>query len=1434
MVQTRHSAGASNEDSPEAILLTSRRSRKAGHRQRTERVVIVSESEEDEMPITRSRRRPAPRQEDLDSSASLESCSSPPRLRHSRDRKERHQRVENEMLEDMDEEPRVRSTRRTRQSPGYDTHSPGMVNGDDGSGIRRSTRQRRGIYSSLSDSLISSHLLTGGLDLPSGKQSSGKRHPRSEIEQLKSSFPEDDKLDMYTRVKRERKHVERDMYGMPVKADDDDSEEDSESEEEAEETEEDTSSDEDEEEEEEEEEEARPYSLRKKRPITQRFEVPMDEPVRRKRQAVDMFDSPVKRRSNKLHRSPHSPYQRRRRRHTFHRSSSTSSSGSDDEEKFERRKAKSMARARIRCLPMNMLPDDVASGVIRDRTKIGSSLADVDPMNIDRSVTFDSVGGLGKHIQSLKEMVIFPLLYPEVFQRFNITPPRGCLFYGPPGTGKTLVARALANECSQGDKRVAFFMRKGADCLSKWVGESERQLRLLFDQAYTMRPSIIFFDEIDGLAPVRSSRQDQIHSSIVSTLLALMDGLDSRGEIVVIGATNRIDSIDPALRRPGRFDREFLFGLPDQEARHSILRIHTKEWTPRLSDAFLSEAAEKCVGYCGADLKSLCTEAALFALRRRYPQIYSSKEKLQLDVSSINVSAKDFHQAMQNITPASQRSVVSPGHALSGTIQVLLQSMLDSMLGLLQRSFPPALAQAASSSAAGGTDDGDPVAEILNNDSYSDDEGPCIFDTPQNRRRRKQDDSGRFLNFALSACHRAATHRPRLLITGQPGMGQTAHLAPAVVHHLESLPVYTMDLPALYAVSVKTPEESCAQIFREARRTSPSVIYAPHIDQWWDIVGDTLRATFLTLLSDVPPTAPVLLLATSEVPHMGLPEQVQDLFQAESGELYVVEPPGNDERRTYLQQLLLEQATTPPPRKKQAVSRMLEPLPVAPPPEPRQLSQKELQAIHQFEESIFRELRLFLRDVLTRLAQDKRFKIFCNPVNIEEVPDYLEVIKTPMDLSTMMTKIDKHCYENTSEFMTDLNLVCSNALEYNPDTNPEDKAIRHRACALRDMAHVIVTSELDPEFEKTCEEIKESRARRGNNPLTTAPAYVHTLPKAVSSSTPNVSQSTSGTTNYAARRTLGMETPGTAAAARKKRKRKSAWARGSIASSKKKRKINHDEDKEGEDAGNEDSNDTVITPTPNGDVQNGDDQTEEDRDSDKESIRSGPSLASHDVNHQDDNEDSQNSSMLSLESTEVEMDQSQPSDAINQSQPSDTHDQSQPSDTHDQPPALLGEADQSEPLTVEQGQSTTSAIEANQSKPTSDEPPTLEPECSVSLQDGEEENDEKEEDEKDFIVTPRVTRSQTSSLPVQKVEKVLQVLEEPTPDFVVDKEGLGALLEETVQLTGGYSVERLERLYSVIARCIYQYRKVYDRTQLLQDLKMEVQRFCGVPVTKCT
>lgn len=206
-------------------------------------------------------------------------------------------------------------------------------------------------------------------------------------------------------------------------------------------------------------------------------------------------------------------------------------------------------------------------------------------------------------------MTLLPLLYPEVFQQFNVTPPRGVLFHGPPGTGKTLLARALAASCRTGGRPIAFFMRKGADALSKWVGEAERQLRLLFEEAKAQQPSIIFFDEIDGLAPVRSSKQDQIHASIVSTLLALMDGMDGRGQVVVIGATNRPDAIDPALRRPGRFDREFYFPLPSVEAREKILGIMTKGWRGwREEDGVAGKdriqgLAKLTKGYGGADLR---------------------------------------------------------------------------------------------------------------------------------------------------------------------------------------------------------------------------------------------------------------------------------------------------------------------------------------------------------------------------------------------------------------------------------------------------------------------------------------------------------------------------------------------------------------------------------------------------------------------------------------------------------------------------------------------------------------------------------------------------------------------------------------------------------------------------------------------------------------
>uniref|UniRef100_A0AAR2KYK5 ATPase family AAA domain-containing protein 2 n=1 Tax=Pygocentrus nattereri TaxID=42514 RepID=A0AAR2KYK5_PYGNA len=698
----------------------------------------------------------------------------------------------------------------------------------------------------------------------------------------------------------------------------------------------------------------------------------------------------------------------------------------------------------LRLFPVNLRKEDIL-GVRKDRMKLGRNLADVDPMEIDQSVRFDSVGGLDSHIAALKEMVVFPLVYPEVFDKFKIQPPRGCLFYGPPGTGKTLVARALANECSSGEKKVAFFMRKGADCLSKWVGESERQLRLLFEQAYQMRPSIIFFDEIDGLAPVRSSRQDQIHSSIVSTLLALMDGLDSRGEVVVIGATNRLDSIDPALRRPGRFDREFLFGLPDREARKAILKIHTRQWKPSPSDAFLEELSDKCVGYCGADVKAVCTEAALCALRRRYPQIYGTSSKLLLDVNSISISSRDFVYAMMKMVPASQRAVSSPARALDPVLQPLLSSLLANILTVLHRIYPHA---------------------------------------EQGLKRERDSGHGGILPLSFASVHRNAalqptSCRPRLLLSGGPGSGQSSHLAPAVLHALEKFTVYTLDLVVLFGVSSTSPEEACAQVFCEAKRTSPSILYLPHIQQWWDTVSGTLKATFLSLLQDISSFSPILLLATSNFSHSELAEELQTLFRVEYGEVFQVRLPNWTERMKFFEDVILHQAAKAPPSKKKSLLQALEVLPLAPPPSRPQMTESELMRLEEQEEDTLRELRLFLRSVTERLALDRRFKAFTKPVDIEEVPDYCTVVKQPMDLSTVLTKIDVHSYVTVKEFLHDVDLIWKNALEYNPDSNPTDRQIRHRACALKDTVHSIIRDELDEDFEKICQKIRESRNMRG-------------------------------------------------------------------------------------------------------------------------------------------------------------------------------------------------------------------------------------------------------------------------------------------------------------------------------------------------------------------
>ncbi|NXF78324.1 ATAD2 protein, partial [Sclerurus mexicanus] len=554
---------------------------------------------------------------------------------------------------------------------------------------------------------------------------------------------------------------------------------------------------------------------------------------------------------------------------------------------------------------------------------IGASLPAVSRMQIGSSVEFDGVGGLSDHISALKEMVILPLLYPDVFEIMKFKPPRGCLFYGPPGTGKTLVARALANECSRGDRKVTFFARSAADCMSKWVGESERQLRLVFEQAYQRRPSIIFFDEIDALAPVRSSQQDQVHSSVVGTLLTLMDGLASRGEVVVIGATNRLDSIDPALRRPGRFEREFHFKLPNKKERQEIFKIHTRDWTVKPSDNLLEELAEKCVGYCGADINALCVEAGLCALRCRYPQIHKSTKRLKIDATSIKVTATDFAMAMQKIVPTSQRAGAPSGRPLPPISKPLLENTLERVLQVLQRAFPHAELALERNQGIKITSTSFPHRrgnDVIN----SDEDSPSVSGR---RPTHKMSDSKKaefhtfsrymfvpFFEMADNPPYQPTSFRPRILIVEEPGSGQGFDLAPAVIHALEKFPAYILDLPTLF-VSSTSQEETCSRLIREAQRTAPSIIYIPQIPLWWEAVGPTLKAGFRGLLDSIPYFTPILLLATSDVQHEDLPEEIKALFSNNREEVFKIPQPTCDERREFFEDLIMKQAAEPPASK---------------------------------------------------------------------------------------------------------------------------------------------------------------------------------------------------------------------------------------------------------------------------------------------------------------------------------------------------------------------------------------------------------------------------------------------------------------------------------------------------------------------------------------
>ncbi|WP_101298196.1 CDC48 family AAA ATPase [Halegenticoccus soli] len=267
-------------------------------------------------------------------------------------------------------------------------------------------------------------------------------------------------------------------------------------------------------------------------------------------------------------------------------------------------------------------------------------------------VTYEDIGGLDRELEQVREMIELPMRHPELFKRLGIEPPKGVLLHGPPGTGKTLIAKAVANEID-----ASFHTISGPEIMSKYYGESEEQLRDIFDEATENAPAIVFMDEIDSIAPKRSEAGGDVERRVVAQLLSLMDGLEERGQVVVIGATNRLDAIDPALRRGGRFDREIEIGVPDRDGRKEILQVHTRNM-PLADGVDLDVYAESTHGFVGADLESLAKEAAMNALRRIRPQLDLEAEEIDADVlDSLVVTEGDFREALKGVEPSALREV---------------------------------------------------------------------------------------------------------------------------------------------------------------------------------------------------------------------------------------------------------------------------------------------------------------------------------------------------------------------------------------------------------------------------------------------------------------------------------------------------------------------------------------------------------------------------------------------------------------------------------------------------------------------------------------------------------------------------------------------------------------------------------------------------------
>ena len=403
--------------------------------------------------------------------------------------------------------------------------------------------------------------------------------------------------------------------------------------------------------------------------------------------------------------------------------------------------------------------------IVTDQTefKLGSMTKAID-QSVPR-ITYDDLGGLKKEVQKIREMIELPMRHPELFEKLGVEAPKGVLMYGPPGAGKTLLAKAVSGETNS-----HFISLSGPEIMGKYYGESEERLREIFKQAEENAPSIIFIDEIDSIAPKREEVTGEVEKRVVSQLLTLMDGMKSRGKVVVIAATNRPDSIDPALRRPGRFDREIEIGIPDEEGRKEILAIHTRGM-PLNDKVNLDQIAKITHGFVGADLENLAKEAAMRSLRRILPELDLEQEKISSEIlQKIVINDEDFRDALKEVRPSALREVLVQIPNVTWDDVGGLESLKEELQEAIE--WP-----------------------LKHKDAFE---------------------------------HADVSPPKGILLYGPPGTGKTL-IAKAVANTTESNFI-SIKGPELLSKWVGESEKGVREIFRKARQASPCIIFLDEID----------------------------------------------------------------------------------------------------------------------------------------------------------------------------------------------------------------------------------------------------------------------------------------------------------------------------------------------------------------------------------------------------------------------------------------------------------------------------------------------------------------------------------------------------------------------------------------------------------------------------